>query len=326
MDLQVITPISTPFNLKIVQVEISSKCVLKCPRCPRTELDLPWLNQEMSLDQFKLVFTKEVLAHIEDLVFCGHTGDALYATEFLEIVEYVKQISQTRLQIIVNGSYKKSDWWARLGHLLTEDDSVTFSVDGWDNDSNNKYRVNSDFNSIVNGIRTLREHSPCYINWSTIYFNFNQNHIDHIAGIAQNLGCDSFQLVKSAKFDNQYQLNGVDPLKPSVKFVSKSNNYERNRIIFRRENPFVVQQTKNVHPFAKCLNGAKEINVTVDGYVFPCGWFNTGYQHNEFFERNKEKINAYLRPVKDILEDEVWNQLTDQFNLGICQIKCKSCQ
>jgi MoaA/NifB/PqqE/SkfB family radical SAM enzyme len=279
----------------------------------------------MSIGQFKLVFTKEVLAHIQDLIFCGHTGDALYATEFLEIVEYVKQTSQTRLQIIVNGSYKKPNWWARLGRILTEDDSVTFSVDGWDNDSNNKYRINSDFDSIITGIRTLREHSLCYINWSTIYFNFNQHHIDRIADIAKNLGCDSFQLVRSAKFDNHYLTNGTDLLKPTIDFVSKSDNYEKNQIIFRRKNPFVIQQTKNVHPFAKCLNGAKEVNVTVDGYVFPCGWFNTGYQHNEFFERNKEKLNAYLRPVKDILEDEVWSQLTDQFNLEICQIKCKSC-
>lgn len=325
MDLQVITPISTPFNLSIVQVEISSKCVLKCPRCPRTELDLPWLNQEMSLEQFKLVFSKEVLDQIQDLLFCGHTGDALYAKDFLDIVEYVKQTSQTRIQITVNGSYKKPDWWAKLGRLLGDADGVTVSVDGWDNESNNKYRVNSDFDSIVSGIRTLRANSECYINWSTIYFEFNQHHIDQIADIARELGCDSFHLVKSAKFDNHYLVNGTDLLKPSIEFVSKNNNYERKKIIFRRENPFAIKQTKQVHAFAKCMNGAKEINVTVDGYVFPCGWFNTGYQENAFFQRNKDKINAYTRSIKDILEDPLWNQLTDQFDLEICRIKCKSC-
>jgi MoaA/NifB/PqqE/SkfB family radical SAM enzyme len=111
MGLPVIIPISTPFNLNIVQVEVTSKCVLKCPRCPRTENDLTYLNQEISLTQFKHIFTQDVLSNIEYLLFCGHTGDALYATEFLDIVEYIKQVSHTKIQLVTNGSYKKEDWW-----------------------------------------------------------------------------------------------------------------------------------------------------------------------------------------------------------------------
>ena len=322
MGLPVTIPISTPFNLDIVQVEVTSKCVLKCPRCPRTENDLPYLNQEISLTQFKNIFTQDVLSNIEYLLFCGHTGDALYATEFLDIVEYIKQVSRTKIQLITNGSYKKEDWWKRLGALLDKDDGVVFSVDGWDDQSNNNYRVNSNFESIVNGIRVLRKHSQCYITWSTIYFRFNQDKIDDIRNLAQSLGCDTFNLVKSAKFDNQYVVNGVDPLKPTTELVSTDNNYQRSTIVFGRENPFRIEQTKSAHPFAKCMNGAKEINVTVEGYVFPCGWFNTGYQHNPFFEKYKHRINANTRSIKDILEDPLWNELIKDFDLDICRIKC----
>jgi len=82
VDLQVTTPISTSFNLDIVQVEITSKCTLKCPRCPRTELTLDYINQEISLGSFKEIFTPLVLSQIKFLLFCGHTGDPIYATEF----------------------------------------------------------------------------------------------------------------------------------------------------------------------------------------------------------------------------------------------------
>jgi indole-3-glycerol phosphate synthase len=68
---------------------------------------------------------------------------------------------------------------------------VTFSIDGWDNESNNKYRVNSEFDSIINGIKVLRTNSPCYIKWSTIYFKFNQLQIDKIIQLAKELGMSS---------------------------------------------------------------------------------------------------------------------------------------
>ena len=323
------TQISTSFNLDIVQVEVSTKCILKCPRCPRTELDLPWINQEITLEQFKTTFPPEVLAQIKYLWFCGHSGDPIYAREFLEIIKYIKSVSKTRSRIITNGSYKKADWWIKLGQLLDKNDGVTFSIDGYDHASNNLYRVDSNWASIIEGLTTLRTNSSCYITWSTIYFNFNQQHVDRIAQTAKDLGCDVFQLVKSAKFDGRYLVNGIDPLKPTVDVISKDNNYERNKIVFGRDDPFIIEQTKNVHPFAKCLNGARELNVTVDGYVYPCGWFNTGYQENDFVEKYRDRINVYTRSLKDVLEDPLWSELLNRFDtnpLEICRIKCQNCE
>jgi len=324
MGLPVTALISTSFNLDIVQVEVSSKCTLKCPRCPRTELNLDYLNQEIDLETFKQIFSPSVLSQIKYLLFCGHTGDPIYSTEFLDIIEYIKKVSSTRIRITTNGSYKKPNWWTRLGQLLDADDGVTFSVDGWNDASNNLYRVNSEFDSIVQGIKTLRANSSCYVKWSAIYFKFNQHEIDKISELAKQLGCDVFYLVKSAKFDNQYLVNGIDPLKPDQQYISLNNNYQRGKQVFGRDDPFVIEQTMNVHPFAKCMNGAKEINVTVEGYVYPCGWFNTGYQHNAFVEKYQHKINARTRDIKDILEDPLWQELTDKFNLEICRIKCKN--
>lgn len=315
------------FNYKTIHLELSSKCVLKCPRCPRTELNLDRLNQEITLDEFRSGFPVDVLSDIENFIFCGDIGDPIYATEFLQVIEYIKSNSNSRIRIVTNGSYKKPSWWQKLGALLDHNDRVTFSVDGWNNLSNNLYRVNSDFDSITNGIKALRGSSECSILWSTIYFSFNQHQIDSIRTLAKSLGCNQFQTVKSSKFDGRYGI--VDQLKPSANLVSRSLIYETQIETLHQDKymPTVGSGPKVTHPWAKCLNHTKDLFIGVDGLVTPCPWFNSGYQDNDFVEKHKDRICIRTRKLQDILQDPLWNELLTRFEMSpleICKIKCKN--
>jgi MoaA/NifB/PqqE/SkfB family radical SAM enzyme len=287
---------------------------------------LPFLNREISLAVFKNAFTPAVLSQIKYLLFCGHHGDSIYATEFLDIVRYVKENSSTRIRLITNGSYKKSHWWHELGSLLDDNDGVIFSIDGWDNESNNLYRVDSDFESILDGIRDLRSVGTCYINWSTIYFKFNEDKMLKIADIAKNSGCDTFQPVRSSKFDNRYLVNGVDPLKPVDPSHVEGHAHYHEKVVFRRDDPFTYNLNRKQHKWAKCLNGNREINVTIEGHVYPCGWFNTGYQQNLFVKKYADRISIHTRSIKEILEDPCWDELIGTFATGalpVCRVKCQ---
>lgn len=320
------------FNYKTVHLELSSKCVLKCPRCPRTELKLDTINQEVTLADFKSGFPTDVLDKIEHFIFCGDIGDPIYATEFLEIVEYIKKNSQTRIRIITNGSYKKVDWWQQLGNCLDYNDQVTFSVDGWDNVSNNQYRVNSNFDSIISGIKALRASSNCSIQWSTIYFAFNQDKIDSIRLLANSLGCNRFQTVKSSKFDGRYMLDNIDLLKPIDSLVASTLVYETNVEILNSNKYMLIVPSTPVcsHSWAKCLNYKKDLFIGIDGIVAPCPWFNNGYQDNSFIKEHRNQLSIRKRSFFEILNDtELWNQLVESFDanpLEICQIKCKNAQ
>jgi len=320
------------FNYQNIHIELSSKCVLKCPRCPRTELSLGTLNQDVSLEEFKVGFPISTLSKIKHILFCGDIGDPIYATDFLSIVAYIKNNSSIRLQIVTNGSYKKADWWQKLGVLLDHDDLVTFSVDGWDHTSNNLYRVNSEFDSIVEGIKILRNASACSIQWSTIYFSFNQDNISTIKNLAQSLGCNKFQTVKSSKFDHRYSVNNVDLLKPARELVANTLVYETNVEVLNASeySEIVPDIPKNTHAWAKCLNFKKDLFIGVDGLVSPCPWFNNGYQTNEFVVKNRKKLSIKTRSFFDILSDtELWQELIDRFAsdpLEICQLKCKNAQ
>ena len=214
-------------------IEISSKCTLRCPRCARQEVPDSLVNTELTLEFFKQNFTPEfVLDNLEKITFCGDDGDPIYAHDLIPVIQYIKSIKPVEIVIITNGSHKKPEWWQELGSVLTDQDTVHFSIDGYDNTSNNLYRVNSDFVSIVQGIETLRSTSKCRLVWAAIAFKFNEDQIDYMQSLAVKLGMDAFQLTKSTKFGSMYPSYGTeDPLEPSKKFVSGSHRFEREVIL-----------------------------------------------------------------------------------------------
>lgn len=315
------------FNYQEIHMELSSKCTLKCPRCPRTELHPDNLNKELSLEDFKRAFGGDHLAVIKRFAFCGDLGDPIYCTDFIDIVRYIKSTTDISLLIVTNGSYKKQEWWQELGSLLTSQDTVTFSVDGWGQESNEKYRVNSDWDSIVLGISTLKKYSECRLKWSAIHFAFNEDHMDKIKEVARSFGMDEFQTVESTKFDGRYSIDGHDPLKPKQSF-SSTGQYKVSKITFHRSAPAPITVTPalNMHTWARCLRAEKEMFINVEGLVFPCPWFNSGYQHNDFVEKYKDQLSIKTRSLKDILEDPVWHEFAariDAMPLEVCRIKCK---
>jgi len=321
---------SLVFDLTHLHVELSSKCVLKCPRCPRTEMpeNHPYINRDYSLGEFQNLFTQEILSQIKYLSFCGDIGDPIYTRDFLEIIEYIKQASKTtQINIVTNGSYKDTQWWQRLGSSLDRNDRVTFSVDGWDHDSNRIYRVNSDWDSIVSGIKTLKSHSDVNLRWSTIVFRFNMHRLEEIKGVARNLGVDQFDIVKSMKFgsnDPRYlDPDGFDTLDPGDYKEEKS--YSKFVINLHRSYNFPPAVRDTSH-WAKCLNGTQMPFVSVDGRFFPCAWFGSGYMENDFLNKYHDTINVRERGFDAVLADACWQELKmrwEMFPPNICRFKCK---
>lgn len=312
-----------------LHIEISSRCVLKCPRCPRTELDLDYLNQEIDLETFQRVFPVDTLRLIKKILFCGHTGDPIYANSLLPVVGYIKENSSIEITITTNGSYRKTEFWQELGSMLTKDDMIVFSVDGWDQPSNNLYRANSDFGSITDGIRSLRESSDCKIQWSSIYFKFNQDQIKHMKDLAQRLGCDFFECVRSSKFDGRYQIDGIDGLKPSEDLVASTLRYEREiKFLTGKEPPTIMLVNRHKHPWARCANHLKELFLDVRGLLLPCAWFTGDYQPNAFLDRYHDRLSIYNRSFLEILQDrELWAALESSWHndpMPICRLKCKN--
>jgi len=315
-------------------IEISSKCTLRCPRCARQEVTDSLVNTELDLEFFKRNFTPDfICANVEKITFCGDDGDPIYAHDLVAIIEYIKSIKPVEIVIVTNGSHKKVAWWQELGRVLTKQDTVHFSIDGYDNASNNLYRVNSDFTSITQGIETLRSTSSCRLVWAAIAFRFNEDQIDYMRSLAAKLGMDAFQLTKSTKFGSVYASYGIDdPLEPSRKYVSGSHRFERDVTILSQRglNNAVsatnirlynsVTEANGVRPL--CEIGNKGLYIDAQGRLFPCCWVANRYGHNSTWQALAEQFNLHKQTLSDAIADAFWETEFKTFRWQECQTKC----
>ena len=318
-------------------VEISSKCTLRCPRCARQEVPDSLVNTELDLEFFKRNFTAEfVLDNVEKITFCGDDGDPIYAHDLIPVVRYIKSIRPVEIVIITNGSHKKSEWWQELGSVLTEQDTVHFSIDGWDNESNNLYRINSDFESIRQGVTTLIKNSRCRTVWAAIAFKFNQEKLYDMIDLAQQWSMDGFQITKSTKFGKIYPAYGInDALQPADKFVSSSHRFERETILLSvrglnnhtwKTHPINLdlyhrnKEINGVRPL--CAIGNKGLYIDAQGRLFPCCWVANRYSHNSEWKAIATKFDLNRRTLADAVADDFWETEFKTFGWQECQTKC----
>lgn len=345
-----------PWQLYHWHFGISSKCVLKCPRCPRTEYNKQLeLNRDISLDLIQRTLTPDLLKNtVRRITMCGDLGDPIYNKEYLEIVEYIKKTNPNiHLFTITNGSYKDAEWWERFASLSDDRDTVNFSVDGFDQESNNIYRVNADWESIMLGMRIMAQKSTAFVNWAMIVFKFNEDRIDYIKQMATEIGCDSLQITKSTKFGSKYgeTYEGEnDSLEPSNENISSSNRYERYTIPISNRQLDIdeylavkevkfhnIQERYNKVITPLCLIGTQGLYVNADGVLFPCSWKGLPYSsltsngkvisfQEDFFALNKHILNLNNNSLEDVLNNPVWdtffNNLDNENAWTECKYKC----
>jgi MoaA/NifB/PqqE/SkfB family radical SAM enzyme len=315
-------------------IEISSKCTLRCPRCARQEVPNGLINTELDLEFFKRNFTEEfILNHVEKITFCGDDGDPIYAHDLILVIEYIKSIKPVEIVIVTNGSHKKSEWWEDLGYVLTDDDTVHFSLDGWNNESNNLYRVNSDFDSVVAGIQTLKSVSHCRLVWAAIAFKFNELQLTAMESRARELGMDAFQLTKSTKFGKIYPGYGNnDPLEPSEQNISGSHRFERDVTLLSSRGLNSQANTKNIQLYKSatevngvkplCEIGNKGLYIDARGRLFPCCWVANRYSHNSEWKAIATKFDLKRRTLAEVITDDFWATTFKTFGWQECQTKC----
>ena len=344
-------------------LELSSKCALKCPRCPRTEKPGQYKVTEMSLDFIKKILPPERLSHVKKILMSGGQGDAIYCSDFLKIIRYFKETApEIQLSLTTNGSWKKEAWWREAASIFNKSDIVMFSADGWDQESNEKYRVNSNFKSIIEGIKTLRRfNDQVYIVWSAIIFRFNQDKMERIQNLAESLGADAFNMVQSSLFgslDPSYidPKRGYDPLEPEKEFLGRPKNTDRGFYVdfkTNRRSPKTVEPSifqlaekykeehKSSYIAPLCRLGERGLYVDAEGILYPCSWVSHPFSvasspargksiswEKSLWVEHKSQFDLKRCSLEEILSGSLWRKLRcswkdSEKSFVECESKCR---
>jgi MoaA/NifB/PqqE/SkfB family radical SAM enzyme len=236
---------SMPFMLSL---DPSSVCNLHCPLCPTgTDCGL----REKTLMSFDIY--KKVIDELGPFIFfmdLFNWGEPLCNKSLPEMIHYAKR-HHMYIRVCTNFSlYLPHDFIRSLVEIPL--DEIVISLDGTSQDSNERYRVGSQFDKIIKNIETLvaakqkaNSRFP-WITWQFLVFRHNEREINDAKRIARKIG------INQLRFEAPYIDIAQDQFKDWPSTITRYNKYSEG-----------INDTccnKNVSPNAS-------IDVTVDTLV-----------------------------------------------------------
>jgi len=187
---------------KDIHLEITRRCPLACPKCPRTiEKGSYKANTDLSLELIQKIIKQEW----HTIRLSGNLGDPIYHARALDVFRLVSKNS-IHMHLHTNGTGKKNSFWEEYYSFIKPELDVTiFGIDGLQ-DTSKIYRVNQDWNSSFKAMQIGAKLGHKIV-WQWIAFRQNEHQIEEGKKIAEDNGIH-FMLVKSTRWDKN------DPMKP----------------------------------------------------------------------------------------------------------------
>jgi sulfatase maturation enzyme AslB (radical SAM superfamily) len=185
-------------TVKWLQIEASSKCNAWCPGCSRNKNGYE-LADDLVIEDLKTERFAEVLAMMPNLEvadFCGTFGDAIAASNIVELTELAKAVPE--ILVRTNGSLRNEDWWRDYAKQLAgHKHNVWFCLDGLE-DTHHIYRQGTDWQKIIRNATAFIE-AGGYATWQFIPWAHNEHQIKDCLRLSQKLGFKKFELYKRVR-------------------------------------------------------------------------------------------------------------------------------
>ena len=213
---------------KNINLDISPRCTLMCPRCRRQEYidaGIPIPGHDLSITDFK-----KIAKHFNRILFCGQISDPIIHPKFHDFLEIMNlpEYYVDFVTVATAASHRPMSWYKKAFELNPE--AVwRFGIDGLPEESC-LYRINQDGEKLFE-VMKMGVSMGIKVEWQYIVFNYNENHVEQ----AKKMALDNhilFLIMYSSRWSGE-----DDPYQPtnsenyiSNKYFSRTGYNKRNKL------------------------------------------------------------------------------------------------
>jgi len=206
-------------NIEHIELETTTACNLKCPLCLRENIEFENISSR-SLTEIKSDILK--FKNVKKITLSSAISEPTTFKDILPLIEFIKSLNII-VEIFTNGDLHDEKWWEKLANIMSSNDSITFTVCGSTQELHEKYRVNSNLDTVIRNILAFEKINP--INCVS-YLRFKYNEFDDLS--VYNNKFNEFIINDTAQF-NEYvynkdnEFNMVDNLRKKYLNILKIN-------------------------------------------------------------------------------------------------------
>ena len=223
-------------DITTVHIEHTSKCNLLCPQCARVvdgKVNPNLVLSELTLKDYKRIFTEDFASQIKKVYWCGSYGDSIASNTWVECAYWLRFSGVQSMQLYTNGSARKPDWWRGLAAIFNrEHDYIYFSIDGLE-DTNHLYRVNSDWKIIMKNVKAFIG-AGGNARWDYLIFDHNEHQVEEAYNLAKELGFKQIVFKNTSRFVGNNEF--LNSMSRDEEQVYDKKTQEKTHTISNKEN------------------------------------------------------------------------------------------
>jgi len=309
-------PYTVPYP-PFIEVELTTKCNLKCTICEHTYWKEPGIN--MTFEQFKSIFDQ--FPHLKWIGLTG-IGESFLNPDFIKILKYVKS-KNVFVELYDNFCFlteERAKLFIELGI-----DMLILSMDAATKETYEKIRVGANFDTVINNIKnfiTLKEKMKSHFPQLDVHFiatKGNVHEIPQYVDLAHKIGITGNIRFTSLLHGFKEIANCVTDIPEYliIEAEKKAKQYHLN-----------LGWNKNVPPMSE----RRPINdctvwimpfIFVTGHVIPCCVGNEANQRE--FQKRHSLGNVFEKPFKEIWNSKEYKKFRYDIIHGKTPIQCTTC-
>lgn len=302
-----------------IEIEVTTRCNLRCVMCEHTYWAEP--NRDMTFEQFT-----GIVDQFPKLKWIGLTGigESFLHKDFLKMLRYVKE---RNIMVELFDTFFFIDAKTSRELLELEIDTFLISFDAATKETYEKIRVGSDFDRVVNNLRTfIRLRSGMKTPFPHIEFHFTVTRHNH------------HEMLQYIDFVNSLCMED----KFRIRFTRMLHSYEHTKDMFVEipeetirevekkagEIGIPVDWNADVCPdesrksFCECVEWTMPF-IFVTGDVVPCCAANEAGQRD--YQRATALGNIFENSFKDIWNGDKYRELRAKLRDGTAPEPCVKC-